>query len=73
MGWTSVLAYNDEAFGTDSLLGRTSDTEVVLTREVMAALKRLNPGLPDEAYTQALAVVVQDDVTKTLIALNEEK
>jgi type I restriction enzyme, R subunit len=73
LGWTSVLAYNDEAFGTDSLLGRTSDTEVVLTREVMAALKRLNPGLPDEAYTQALALVVQDDVTKTLIALNEEK
>lgn len=73
LGWTSVLAYNDEAFGTDSLLGRTSDTEVVLTREVMAALKRLNPGLPDDAYTQALALVVQDDVTKTLIALNEEK
>jgi type I restriction enzyme R subunit len=73
LGWTSVLAYNDEAFGTDSLLGRTSDTEVVLTREVMAALKRLNPGLPDEAYAQALALVVQDDVTKTLIALNEEK
>ena len=73
LGWTSVLAYNDEAFGTDSLLGRTSDTEVVLTREVMAALKRLNPCLPDEAYTQALALVVQDDVTKTLIALNEEK
>jgi type I restriction enzyme, R subunit len=73
LGWTSVLAYNDEAFGTDSLLGRTSDMEVVLTREVMAALKRLNPGLPDEAYTQALALVVQDDVTKTLIALNEEK
>jgi type I restriction enzyme R subunit len=73
LGWTSVLAYNDEAFGPDSLLGRTNDAEVVLTREVMAALRRLNPGLPDEAYTQALALVVQDDVTKTLIALNEEK
>ena len=73
LGWTSVLAYNDEAFGPDSLLGRTSDAEVVLAREVMAALKRLNPGLPDEAYAQALALVVQDDITKTLIALNEEK
>ncbi|MFN7864217.1 MAG: type I restriction endonuclease subunit R [Curvibacter sp.] len=73
LGWTSVLAYNDEAFGPDSLLGRTSDAEVVLTREVMAALRRLNPGLPDEAYAQALALVVQDDITKTLIALNEEK
>ncbi|MEY3201275.1 MAG: Type restriction-modification system restriction subunit [Pseudomonadota bacterium] len=73
LGWTSLLAYNDEGFGPDSLLGRTSDAEVVLTREVMEALKRLNPGLPDEAYAQALALVVQDDVTKTLIALNEEK
>ncbi|MBU3694105.1 MAG: type I restriction endonuclease subunit R [Rhodocyclaceae bacterium] len=73
LGWTSVLAYNDEAFGPDGLLGRTSDAEVILTREVMAALQRLNPGLPDEAYAQALALVVQDDITKTLIALNEEK
>ncbi|HNC21766.1 HsdR family type I site-specific deoxyribonuclease [Accumulibacter sp.] len=73
LGWTSVLAYNDEAFGPDSLLGRANDAEVVLAREVMAALRRLNPGLPDEAYAQALALVVQDDITKTLIALNEEK
>ena len=73
LGWKSVLAYNDEGFGPGSLLGRGSDAEVVLTRDVMAALKRLNPGLPDEAYAQAQASVVQDDVTKTLIALNEEK
>jgi type I restriction enzyme R subunit len=46
---------------------------VVLTREVLAALKRLNPGLPDEAYQEALAQVVQDDITKSLIAQNEEK
>jgi len=33
LGWQSVLAYNEEDFGPDSLLGRTSDAEVVLTRE----------------------------------------
>ena len=59
-------------WGPDSLLGRASDAEVVLTRDVLAALKRLNPGLPDAAYQDALALVVQDDITKSLIAQNEE-
>lgn len=73
LGWISVFAQDEGGFGPDSLLGRASDSEVVLTREVLAALERLNPGLPDEAYRQALTQVVQDDITKTLIALNEEK
>ncbi len=73
LGWQSVFAQDEGGFGPDSLLGRASDSEVVLTREVNAALKRLNPGLPDEAYSQALTQVVQDDITKSLIALNEEK
>ena len=73
LGWQSVLGCNEEDFGPDSLLGRSSDAEVVLTREVLAALRRLNPGLPDEAYRLALAQVGQDDITKSLIAQNEEK
>lgn len=73
LGWTSVFAQEEGGFGPDSLLGRASDREVVLTRDVLAALKRLNPGLPDEAYQQALGVVLQDDITKSLLALNEEK
>jgi len=73
LGWQSVFAQDDEDFGADSLLGRSDDSEVVLKREALAALERLNPGLPPEAYSQALALVLQDDITKTLIALNEEK
>ena len=73
LGWQAVFAQDDEDFGADSLLGRSNVTEVVLSREVSAALKRLNPGLPPEAYSLALAQVLQDDITKTLIALNEEK
>lgn len=73
LGWQSLFAQNEEGFGDDSLLGRQSDKEVVLSREVLAALKRLNPGLPDEAYHQALGLVVQDDITKTLLQLNAEK
>lgn len=73
LAWESVFAQDEERFGEDGLLGRRNDGEVVLTREVLAALKRLNPHLPDEAYRQALGLVVQEDVTKTLLQLNEEK
>ena len=38
LGWESVYAYNNEDFGPDSLLGRTSDREVVLTRYLLTAL-----------------------------------
>jgi len=73
LGWQTVFAQDEGGFGPDSLLGRANDTEVVLRRDVLAALKRLNKGLPETAYQQALAQVLQDDITKTLIALNEEK
>lgn len=73
LGWQTVFAQDEEDFGPDSLLGRSNDSEVVLSREVLAALKRLNPGLPPEAYSQALALVLLGDITKTLITLNEEK
>ena len=54
LGWESVYAYNQEDFGPDSLLGRTSEREVVLTRPLRARLASLNPGLPDEAYDDAV-------------------
>jgi type I restriction enzyme R subunit len=76
LGWESVFAQDEGAqggWGPNSLLGRASDAEAVLTRDVLAALQRLNPGLPDAAYQDALAQVVQDDITKSLIAQNEEK
>lgn len=73
LGWDSVFAHHDEDFGPDSLLGRQDDTEVVLTREVLAALRRLNPGLPEDAYRDALAQVVRQDITKTLVQVNQEK
>ena len=46
LGWESVYAHNHEDFGSDSLLGRTSDREVVLTRPLREKLTALNPGLP---------------------------
>lgn len=71
--YDSVFAHDNEDFGPGSLLGRLSDGEVVLRREVDEALRRLNPGLPDEAYREALAQVAADDITKTLVQMNEDK
>lgn len=72
LGWTSINAY-DEAEGDAALLGRALRSEVVLNRDVLAALKRINPGLPDTAYTQALEQVLAHDHSKTLLAINREK
>ena len=73
LGWTTLFAQDEEGFGPDSLLGRTNDREVVLIREVLSALRRLNPGLPEAVYAEALIQVTGEDFTKTLTQLNEEK
>ena len=73
LGWTSVYAYNNETFGPDSLLGRASDREVVLTRMLRAKLTELNPNLPDVAYDDAVRQIVGTMATQTLLATNREK
>lgn len=72
LGWTSINAFN-EAEGGAALLGRTARTEVVLTRDVLAALKRINPDLPDIAYALAMEQILAHDHSKTLVAINQEK
>lgn len=52
LGWKVVYAWKKETFGDDGLLGRANKSEVILKRHLRAALLRLNPNLPDVAYTQ---------------------
>lgn len=73
LGWDSVYAYNYEDFGPDSLLGRASDREVVLTRHLRAKLVELNPGLPEKAYDDAVRQIVTTTATQSLITTNREK
>lgn len=73
LGWKSVYAYNNEDFGPDSLLGRSSDQEVVLTRPLQAKLAELNPGLPDDAYDDAIRQIVSTSATQSMLAINREK
>ena len=73
LGWDSVYAYNQEAFGPDSLLGRNSDREVVLTRYLRQALKELNSGLPETAYDEAVRQVVDYSQSQSMLSSNFDK
>lgn len=73
LGWHSVYAYNHEDYGPGSLLGRSSDREVVLERTLREKLMALNPGLPDSAYEEALRQVTATVAAQTLAATNREK
>ncbi len=73
LGWESISAYNVEDFGPNSLLGRTSDREVVLTRHLYAALRSLNPGLPDAAYDDAVQQITATAASQTLVAANRKQ
>ena len=73
LSWNSVFAYNNEDFGPESLLGRASDREVVLTRTLREKLMELNPGLPDAAYDDALRQITATIASQTLVSTNREK
>jgi type I restriction enzyme R subunit len=71
--WQSVYAYNNEDFGPNSLLGRESDRQVVLTRPLRRKLTELNPSLPEEAYDDAVRQIVATTAMQSLIATNRDK
>ena len=72
LGWESVYAYNNETFGPSGTLGRASEREVVLVRDLRAALARLNPDIPDVAHDQAVQKLSHVDFSRSLIQHNRE-
>jgi type I restriction enzyme R subunit len=73
LGWHVKTAWTKETFGENGLLGRENKSEVILTRYLLAALQKLNPGLPVLAYQQAIEQIAQKSADKTLIQINKEK
>ncbi|MDH0611949.1 MULTISPECIES: type I restriction endonuclease subunit R [unclassified Agrobacterium] len=72
-GWRVVMAWNKEVFGPEGTLGRKSDKDVVLTRYLSEALLRMNPGLPEDAYVQALREITDVFSSQSLLHINQEK
>jgi type I restriction enzyme R subunit len=72
LGWESVYAYNDETFGPQGMLGRLSERDAVLVRDLWTALKRLNPDLPVSALEQAIEKLTRNDLARSLLQHNRE-
>ena len=72
LGWDSVYAYNTETFGSNGSLGRTNEREVVLTRDLRDALRRLNPDLPESVREQAVEKLTRVDFSRSLVQHNRE-
>ncbi|NEX23456.1 type I restriction endonuclease subunit R [Thiorhodococcus mannitoliphagus] len=71
LGWESLYAWNRETFGPDGTLGRTDTKEVVLTRDLRAAIARLNPELPPKAIEEAVDQLTRQDFTRSTLQHNQ--
>src|SRR5437870_4652 len=72
LDWESIYAYNDETFGPNGTLGRANEREVVLNRDLRAALAKLNPDIPETAREQAIDKLVRVDFSRSLVQHNRE-
>ena len=71
MGWETLDCYNEFDQGS-SPLGRENRGEVVLTRQLRAALKRLNPEASREAIDDAIEKLTESRATMSLEEANYE-
>lgn len=71
LGWDSISAWNQETFGPDGTLGRSSERDVVLVRDLRAALVKINPQLPPSAITEAVTKLTHHDFSRTLLQHNQ--
>ena len=73
LGWDDNIFAMQEVLGPEGTLGRKSEEDMVLTRHLGEALIRLNPGLPDAAYKDALQQITQSSAMHSLVQINREK
>jgi hypothetical protein len=71
LGWDNAYAWNTETFGPNGTLGRTSEREVVLSRDLRAALQRLNPTLPPRAIEDAIQTLTRYDFSRSTLQHNQ--
>jgi type I restriction enzyme, R subunit len=72
LGWESVYAHDKETFGPAGTLGRASERDVVLVRDLRAAVDRLNPDLPESARAAAVEQLTRVDAARSLIQHNKD-
>jgi hypothetical protein len=72
LGWESVYAYTNETFGPQGMLGRSSERDVVLVRDLRAAAERLNHDLPASVVDQVVEKLTHIDFARSLLQHNRE-
>ena len=72
LGWESIYAWNEETFGPAGTLGRADTKEAVLTRDLRAALERLNPRLPLTTIADAVRDLTVYDASRSLVQHNHD-
>jgi len=72
LGWDSVYAWNQETFGPNGTLGRTSEREAILVRDLRRAVANLNRELPETARDQAIEKLTRVDYSRSLVQHNRE-
>ncbi len=72
LGWDVIFAYNQETLGENGTLGRKSYNEVLLTRYLTKALRRLNEWISDAQIAEALQALDSRLSTETLLQTNEK-
>ena len=73
LGWDVVYAYNKEVLGEKGTLGRTSYKEILLKRDLRAALQKFNPWITPVQISEAIGTLEQRLSTASLLQVNEEK
>lgn len=72
LAWDSVYAYNDETFGPAGTLGRDNEREIILTRDLRAAIRKLNLELPPTAVEDAIQTLTTYDFSRSTLQHNRE-
>jgi type I restriction enzyme R subunit len=72
LGWESIYAWNDETFGPGGTLGRADPKEAVLTRDLRAALERLNQDLQADAIDDAMRALTVHDFSRSMVQHNQD-
>ena len=73
LGWEVQFAYNTEVLGEQGTFGRKSYNDILLTRYLYSALKKLNPWLTDAQCLEAEKLLRHHLSTSSLLQINEEK
>lgn len=71
LGYETVNCFH-ETYGSTGTLGRETPSEVVLSRYLGAAIKKLNPSLDNEAVTLAIEEISRDRSSLSPVNANRE-